>query len=61
VQALILHLIASRLPSSTPLFSFSEKGNVFSLTHHLFVTRLRALLLVCGFDPGSMLNVADMW
>ena len=53
VRALILHLIASRLPSLTPLFSFSRNGKVLSLTHKLFVTRLRSLLSICGFEPTS--------
>jgi hypothetical protein len=51
VKALLLHLVTSSLSASVPLFTYSEKGRSVSLTHSVFVSRLRACLRRCGVNP----------
>jgi hypothetical protein len=51
VKALLGHLVSSPLPASEPLFTYFEKGRSVSLTHSVFVSRLRACLHCCGVDP----------
>jgi hypothetical protein len=53
VRALMFHLIVSPLPSAVPLFHYLLNGRVMSLTHSVFVTRLRSCLRLCGVEPSS--------
>jgi hypothetical protein len=51
VRALMVHLISSPLSASIPLFAYIENGRQVNLTHSVFVSRLRACLRRCGYDP----------
>jgi hypothetical protein len=53
VKALMFHLLVSPLPDSDPLFSFVLNGRTASLTHSVFVARLRTCLRLCGYEPMS--------
>jgi hypothetical protein len=53
VRNLLLHLTKSVLPPATPLFTFKIVDRIVCITHATFVSKLRSLLSLCGFDPSK--------
>jgi hypothetical protein len=52
VNALLSHLVASKLPSSANLFSYVEVGRTIILNHADFVRKLRLGLSAIGLNPS---------
>ena len=53
VAFLIRHLAKSNLQKDFSLFSYIDKGRVCSLTHSIFVSKLRHLLGLLGYPPAK--------
>ena len=53
VKALIHHLTISKLPSTYPLFAYSNGQKTFVLTQESFSKKLREVILSIGINPST--------